>query len=87
VDHIAHGVLIGLHQPGDDRDGVTAGRGQQDHRPPMTDRAHRAAPHDPLQLLPFLIREPADPDRLRHLTSRALIEHDQPAGPSRTPTQ
>jgi hypothetical protein len=35
VDHVADGVLVGLDQAGDHRDGVAAPGGQQDHRPPV----------------------------------------------------
>jgi hypothetical protein len=47
VDHIAHGVLVGLHQLGDDRHPVAACRGQQHHRPPVAHRVRAAPARDP----------------------------------------
>jgi hypothetical protein len=44
VDHVADRVLVGLHQLGDQRDPVPAGRGKQHHRPPEPHRAGAAPP-------------------------------------------
>jgi hypothetical protein len=55
VDHIPHRVLVGLDQLGNHRDAVSAGGGQQHHRPAIAHRAGAALAHDLLQLLPFLI--------------------------------
>ncbi|MBG6091872.1 hypothetical protein IW256_005985 [Actinomadura viridis] len=55
VDHITHGVLVGLDRLGDHRGPVPAGGRQQHHRPAIAHRAGTAAAHDLLQLPPFLI--------------------------------
>ncbi|GGT33052.1 IS5 family transposase [Streptomyces atratus] len=43
MDHVAHGVLIGLDQLGDHRHPVSARRSEQHHRPPVTRRRTGAA--------------------------------------------
>jgi hypothetical protein len=69
VDHITDGVLVRLGQTCDNQDRAAACRGQQHHRPPEPHRAGTALPHDLLQLLPLLLSQPANPDRLTHPTS------------------
>jgi len=69
VDHVAHGVLVGLHELGDHRDPVPAGRGQQHHRAPIAHRTGTVPAHDLLQLLSLLVGQSAHTDRLGHRTS------------------
>jgi hypothetical protein len=69
VNHVADGVLIGRHQSRDHWDPIASREGQDDHRPPVPHRAGRAATHDPLQLLPFLISQPANFHWLCHHAS------------------
>ncbi|MGW3564957.1 transposase [Streptomyces sp. NPDC000941] len=50
----------GFAKTGDDRDGVAARRGRQDHRPPVAHAVRAALPDDLLQLLPLVVGDPAD---------------------------
>lgn len=79
VDHIAHGVLVGLQELGDHRHTVPAGRRLQHHRASVAHRTGTAPAHDPLQLLPLLIGQPAYSDGLCH--------HASPHGWIRRPIQ
>ncbi|MFF4775842.1 hypothetical protein ACFY05_23605 [Microtetraspora fusca] len=58
MDYIPHRVLVGLHQLGDHRDPVPAGRRQQHHRASEAHRTGAAPAHDLLQLL-----RPPNPER------------------------
>lgn len=73
VDHIPDGVLVGLHQLGNHRHSLPAGRGQQHHHPPVANRAGAAPAHDPLQLLTLLVGQSAHIDGLGHRASSGRI--------------
>src|SRR5699024_11298862 len=51
VDDLAHGLFVSGDQASYDRDGVAAGRGQDDHRPPVADRVGAAPADDALEFL------------------------------------
>lgn len=88
VDRVADGVLVGLHQLGDHRHPVPAGRGQQHHRPPVAHRTGTAPAHDLLQLLPILVGQPAHTDRLRHHNPQQSDQRTPPhIQPLRPPTR
>lgn len=73
VDHIPHGVLVGLHQLCDHRDPVPAGRGEQHHRPPVAHRAGTAPAHDLQRPLPLLVSQSAYTNRLSHRASSGRV--------------
>ncbi|MFD7284227.1 hypothetical protein ACFV80_46510, partial [Streptomyces sp. NPDC059862] len=75
MDHIADGVLVDLHQLGDHRHPVPAGRGQQHHRAPIAHRTRAATAHDLLQPLPLLVGQSAHTDRLGHRASSGRNGH------------
>src|SRR5579875_3466342 len=75
VDHLAHAIGRGLHEPGDRLDAVATGRGEHDHGPaPLHDRRVGLAPasaHDPLELATLLVAEAAHPQSL--LSHAAMV--------------
>jgi hypothetical protein len=68
VNHIAHGVLVSGHQPGDRRNRCPRRRRHDNHRSADPDRAVLAPAHDLGQPLAHLIGEPARSDWLCHPT-------------------
>ncbi len=59
VDDLAHGLFVSGDQASYDRDGVAAGRGQDDHRPPVADRVGAAPADDALEFLALRVGESA----------------------------
>lgn len=55
VDHARDRVFIGLHQPGDHRHRVAAGRVEHDQGAAQPDRRASPSTHDSLRLPAFLI--------------------------------